>query len=294
MQVNQPLPVVVGIDGSEAAAAAARFGMDEARRRSAPLHLVTAVPRPSDRLAALLPDAHVTSLVQVAQSIAQTTVDALGAEAGDVPVITRVVVGHAVDVLGAGSAEAQLIVLGSRGAGGMVGVLLGSTASRVVAQACCPVAVLPDDPDVLVRDRRTVVVGVEGREGDEDVLAVAFAEAATRATDLLVVHAWQEVVLDVPLRTVSPLADWAGVVADEERVLAEALAGWRDKEPDVPVREAVVRDRTAPALVAASMTAELLVMGHRTGRFLGSTTQSVLNRASCPAVVVPIGAGGNR
>ena len=107
-------------------------------------------------------------------------------------------------------------------------------------------------------------------------------------------HAWQEVVLDTSLRTVSPLTDWAGVVADEERILAEALAGWRAKEPDLPVREAVVRDRTARALVAASMTAELLVVGHRTGRFLGSTTQSVLSRASCPIVVVPIGSGADR
>jgi nucleotide-binding universal stress UspA family protein len=294
MQVNQPRPVLVGIDGSGAAASAARFALDEARRRSAPLHLVTAAPRPSDRLAAVLKNDQATSLRTVAQSIVQAAADALGEQAGDVPVITRVVVGHAVDVLCAASAEAQLIVLGSRGAGGVVGVLLGSTASRVVAQASCPVAVLPDDPDVLVRGRRTVVVGVEGSADDEDVLAVAFAEAASRRTDLLAVHAWQEVVLDVPLRTVSPLADWAGVVADEERVLAEAIAGWRDKEPDVAVREAVVRDRTAPALVAASMTAELLVVGHRTGRFLGSTTQSVLNRASCPIVVVPIGAGAHR
>ena len=294
MQINQPLPVVVGIDGSEAAASAARFALDEARRRSAPLHLVTATPQPSERLTAVLQDDQATSLRNVAQSIAQAAADALGEEAGDVTVSTHVAVGHAVDVLCAASARAQLIVLGSRGIGGMVGVLLGSTASRVVAQSSCPVAVLPEDPDVLVRERRTVVVGVEGSQGDEDVLAVAFAEAASRGTDLLVVHAWQEVVLDTPLRTVSPLSDWAGVVADEERVLAEAIAGWRDKEPDVPVREAVVRERTGPALVAASMTAELLVVGHRTGRFLGSTTQSVLNRASCPIVVVPIGAGGDR
>jgi nucleotide-binding universal stress UspA family protein len=154
--------------------------------------------------------------------------------------------------------------------------------------------VLADDSDVLVRDRRTVVVGIEGRPGDDEVLAFAIDEAVSRGTDLLAVHAWQEVVLDNSLRTVSPLADWAGVVADEERVLAEALAGWRDKAPDLLVREAVVRDLTARALVAASMTALLLVVGHRARRPPGSTTHGVLNRATCPVAVVPVTAGVDR
>jgi nucleotide-binding universal stress UspA family protein len=85
-----------------------------------------------------------------------------------------------------------------------------------------------------------------------------------------------------------PLVDWAGVLADEERVLAESLAGWREKEPGVEVREAVVRDKPARALVAAGLTAQLLVVGHRPGRRLGSTTHGVLHRAACPVVVVPI------
>jgi nucleotide-binding universal stress UspA family protein len=288
MRTNQPLPVVVGIDDSEAATAAARFGLDEARRRTAPLQLVTAAPRPSARLIALL-DEQATLLLRHRQAIVEAAAAALRAEAGDVPVTAHAVDGHAVDVLSAESARAQLVVLGGRGVGGVPGLLLGSTAARVVAQASCPVVVLPDDRDVVVRDRRTVVVGVEGRDGDQDVLAVAFAEAASRGTDLLAVHVWQEVILDASFRTVSPLSDWEGVVADEERILAEALAGWRAKEPDVPVREAVVRDRTAPALVAAALTAELLVLGHRGRRFLGSTTHSVLNRASCPVEVVPLG-----
>jgi nucleotide-binding universal stress UspA family protein len=287
--VNAPLPVVAGVDGSPDAASAAAFGLEEARRRGAPLHLVCSVPRPHDRFAARL--SHGTA-EQVARQAGEANADIVARElapaAGDVPVSCRVVIGHAVDVLCAASVEAQLVVLGSRGVGGVPGLLLGSTASGVAAQASCPVVVLPGDPDVLVRERRTVVVGVQGRPGDEDVLGFAFVAAVTRDTDLLAVHAWQEVDLSASLRTVTPLEDWDGVVADEERVLAEALAGWRSKEPDVPVREAVVRGRTAPALVAAALTAQLLVVGHRTGAHLGSTMQSVLHRAGCPIAVVPI------
>ena len=57
---------------------------------------------------------------------------------------------------------------------------------------------------------------------------------------------------------------------------------------------AVVRDRTARALVAASMTAELLVGGQRPRRARGSTTHGVRHRAPCPVAVVPISSGATR
>ena len=195
------------------------------------------------------------------------------------------------EVLRHASSDASLVVLGRRGVGGIEGLLLGSTASRVVATADCPVAVLPHDTAVRARGRQSVVVGVEGR-GDEEILAFAFAEAAARHTDLVAVHAWQEV-LDPAFLSISPLIDWDVVMADEARELAEALAGWSEKEPDVAVREVVVREKTARALVAAGLTAELLVVGHHRRRTLGSTTHGVLHRANCPVAVVPLGAGGN-
>jgi hypothetical protein len=91
-----------------------------------------------------------------------------------------------------------------------------------------------------------VIAAVAGRPEDDAVLAFALAEAAIRRTELIAVHAWQDVALETAVLSASPLIDWAGVMADEQRVLAEALAGWRDKESDVPVREAVVRERPAP------------------------------------------------
>jgi nucleotide-binding universal stress UspA family protein len=290
-----PFPVVAGIDGSNEALAAARFALDEARRRSAPLHLVTVLSWPYDGLTTAPRGSDVPALVRASgQEVTQRAVDALADASSDVEVTTSVVDGHPVTVLREASESAQLMVLGSRGVGGIAGLLLGSTATRVVSHARCPVVVLPDEAAVLVDGRRSVVVGVEGRHGDDEVLAFAFNEADGRRSDLVAVHAWEEVVLDTSLRTVNPLIDWAGVVTDEERVLAEALAGWRDKEPDVPVREVVVRDRAARALVGASMTAEMLVVGHRERRAPGSTVHGVLNRASCPVAVVPLAEEGDR
>jgi nucleotide-binding universal stress UspA family protein len=285
------LPVIAGVDGSARAMDAARFAAEEARRRGAPLHLVTVVPWPYDGLAAPPPDLDLPAL---AQQSGEAVVSAAAAAVGGVDVTTSVRDGDPVTVLTELSADAQLVVLGSRGVGGVAGLLLGSATSGVVAHARCPVVVLPDDAAVVVRGRRSVVAGVAGRPDDDEVLAVAFAEAAARGTDLVAVHAWQDAVLEPGLRTLSPLVDWAGVLADEERALAEGLAGWRDKEPDVVVRELIVRDRPARVLVAASLTAELLVVGHRRRHALGSTTHGVLHRAGCPVAVVPLSGGRKR
>ena len=50
----------------------------------------------------------------------------------------------------------------------------------------------------------------------------------------------------------APLIDWDVMEADEREVLAERLAGWAEKYPDVTVRRLVARDRPARALVEES------------------------------------------
>jgi nucleotide-binding universal stress UspA family protein len=89
----------------------------------------------------------------------------------------------------------------------------------------------------------------------------------------------------------APLIDWAAVEAEEREVLAERLAGWCEKYPDVPVRRLVVRDRPARALVGESGRAQLVVVGSRgrgglRGMVLGSVSQALLHHAHCPVAVV--------
>ena len=94
----------------------------------------------------------------------------------------------------------------------------------------------------------------------------------------------------------APLIDWDVVAAGEREVLAERLAGWREKFPDVEVRRLVTRDRPARALVEESGRAQLVVVGSRgrgglAGMLLGSVSQALLRHAACPVVVartVPI------
>jgi nucleotide-binding universal stress UspA family protein len=74
-------------------------------------------------------------------------------------------------------------------------------------------------------------------------------------------------------------------------ILAERLAGWAEKYPEVPVQSRVVRGRAARALVEASARAQLVVVGSRgrsglAGILLGSVSRAVLLHAHCPVAVV--------
>jgi hypothetical protein len=102
------------------------------------------------------------------------------------------------------------------------------------------------------------------------------------------VHTWFDMVVDA---TMGPLIDWDVMEADEREVLAERLAGWAEKYPDVTVRRLVAGDRPARALVEESGRAQLVVVGSRgrggiSGLLLGSVSQARLHHAACPVAVV--------
>jgi nucleotide-binding universal stress UspA family protein len=104
---------------------------------------------------------------------------------------------------------------------------------------------------------------------------------------LVAVYAWRDLLLDPGLAS----HDWAVVEQQGRAELAERLAGWSGKYPDVPVRRVVVRDAPARALVEQSVTAQLLVVGsHGRGGvgalLLGSVSHAVLHRSHCPVMIV--------
>ncbi|OMQ16085.1 hypothetical protein A7K94_0204965, partial [Modestobacter sp. VKM Ac-2676] len=254
-----PRPVIAGIDGSAGARDGARFAAAEARLHQAPLRLVHALSWPLRGL--VTPPPPGTRLPVIPHGSAETVLEEHAAAAAETISPDRiswaVVEGPPAEALQAASAGAQLLVLGSRGAGGVAGRFVGSTTRDVVAAAECPVVVVPAESPVTASGRRSVVVGVEGRPGDEDVLRVAFAEAAARGTDLVAVHARQDGLLGSASSSTTPPGDRSCVQADEQRVLAGILAGCRDAHPDVAVREVVVREKPAVGLRAAGLTAEL-------------------------------------
>jgi nucleotide-binding universal stress UspA family protein len=132
--------IVVGVDGSATARRALAWALDEARLRTAPIEVVHAWQMPPtatpyavsgtlleeaahDVLAACLADADQRDLVE--------------------PVVATVRGGGAAWAILDAAADADLVVIGSRGRGGFVGRLLGSVSNQVTHHAPCPVVVIP-------------------------------------------------------------------------------------------------------------------------------------------------------
>jgi nucleotide-binding universal stress UspA family protein len=121
-------PVVVGMDGSEVANLAARFAFEEAAAHRTGLAAVRALA-PGAGVA----DVELARLVRSLSRWAQAF--------PEVPAEPIVVTGDPVPALARASARAPLLVVGSRGLGGVRG-LLGSVSRRLLQQARCPVAVV--------------------------------------------------------------------------------------------------------------------------------------------------------
>jgi nucleotide-binding universal stress UspA family protein len=284
--------VVVGVDGSEPSVQAAVYAARMARHRGVGLLVVHVTPwhEAGDALPMVARDVK-ARFEESATRLVEATADTVRQQSGLPDVTAAVLDDYPVDGLLALSADAALVVIGRRGMGGLPGLLLGSTAGGVVQHAQCPVIVLPDDHGEPAEPRRSVVVGVEGRAGDEVVLAFAVAEAKARGTDLTAVHAWADLTLEAAVGGFGPLVDWSGVEEEERRHLTEAVAATRTEVPDLTISEVVLRERASTALLTASAAALLLVVGHRQrGRLarLGSTTYGVLHRVACPVAVVPL------
>jgi nucleotide-binding universal stress UspA family protein len=283
--------VVAGVDGSECGLQAVRWAAAEALQRQLPLRLVAAHAWPSGGLVGdpgLGVDYRTVLRDVVLGHLATAAADARQV-APELDIEQVEVTGYPVPVLLGESAQAEIVVLGDRGLGGFTGLLIGSVAVEVTAHASCPVIVVRgSEPDRTVPRPEPVVVGVDGSPTSEAATAFAFEAASLRRVPLVAVHVWRDVLVDA---TMAPLLDWDVIDSDEREVLAERLAGWTEKYPDVPVRRLVARDRPGRALVEESGRAQLVVVGSRgrggfRGLLLGSVSQALLHHGHCPVAVV--------
>src|ERR671936_724403 len=131
-------PVLVGVDDSPDARAAAAYGAWEARRRHRPLRLVHALtPVPQFGVAPTLP--HLTdALVTVGRQAVARAAEAVRQCDPELPVSTAVIAGGPAAVLLDEATRAALVVVGSRGAGGFGGLLAGSVSTKVATHAPVP------------------------------------------------------------------------------------------------------------------------------------------------------------
>ncbi|GAA0941387.1 MULTISPECIES: universal stress protein [Streptomyces violaceusniger group] len=193
------LPVVVGVDGSDAASDALDWAAEMAGRRGLPLRVVhaslweryegyipgTTADRPAERL-------HSEAVLAAAAERAGRRVPTL-------KVMTDLAADDAVTALLRAGKSAEALVVGSRGRGEFASLLLGSVGLGIAARAQCPVVVVRGRPENVRGGMNRVVVGIAERErpGEQEPAppsaAVAFAlrEARLRGVELEAVHAWR-------------------------------------------------------------------------------------------------------
>ncbi len=285
-----PHGIIVAVDGSAPSRVAVDWAARNASRRRVPLTLVHVLPGATMQswIQAPLPEAYYEDEKEEARGIladARSVVDAATANAALPGISEKVLSGQPVPTLADLSKDADMIVVGSRGLGKWERRLLGSVSSGLVHHSHCPVAVIHDeDPLIPHPAQAPVVVGIDGSPASEHATAIAFDEASRRGVDLVAVHTWSDAGYALPD------AGWSEIQPEEDMLLAERLAGWQERYPDVVVRRVVCRDQPARRLLEEAGRAQLLVVGsHGRGGFagmlLGSVGSQVVQSARVPVIV---------
>ncbi|WP_406230368.1 universal stress protein [Nocardia sp. NBC_01009] len=287
-------PVVVGVDGSDGSDLAVRWAAELAAQRGRRLLIVHGLDLVATQ--SLLGGYHVipTSVVETVRTRGTKIVAAARRLAHEiapgVDIATELSDASPCRLLIHLSKTAYLVVLGATGNAGTI-AHLGSTLLAVTSHGHGSVVVVrPTDTEGQIRDDGPVVVGIDGSPVGEAAIAAAFAEACDRKTDLIALHSWSEWHFgefagpaDYPMA--GPSLETA-----ENAVLAERLAGWTEKYPDVPVTRKVYRAGPMDRLTEWSKSAQLVVVGSRgrggfTGLLLGSTSNFLVQHGHCPVMV---------
>jgi nucleotide-binding universal stress UspA family protein len=268
MPIEPMPPVVVGVDGSAESLTALDLAADEALARVTCLVVIHAFePTPPS-------PAFSRKLTQVREMVSAAE-DRARAEHPGLAVSSVVIPGDPAEVLLQQAGRASLAVLGYRGHDGRHEAETGRVAARVAVRAIQPVIVCrPFDRPHAGSDPRPVLVGVDGLVGCDAAVAFAFEEAALRGAPLHAVY-----VCGPGERTA-----W--------RVLADALAVWSAKYPEVQVIRHIRRGADpVNELIDASHGAQPAIVGRhdRYGlprRMLGAVAGQLLDRAGCSVAVV--------
>lgn len=277
-------PVVVGIDGSASSRGALRWAVDEASARGLPLRVLHAARSAEPELwsasRAMIADA-----VSVARQ-AHPEVEVSG----------EVIDGKPVIELCSAAERADLVVVGSRGIGGFAELSLGAVSSQVALHAHSPVTVVHNGEAIAESEPEDlsdlpVLVGADSSHESEKAIGVAFEEASVRGVPLIAIRAWRPPQVAYRGKVRHSTVDRVAIEATAGLTVLQSVNRWRPQYPHVTVETRVEVGSPAGALVAASRSAQLIVVGSRghssfAGPRLGATTTQLLHHGCCPVMIV--------
>lgn len=290
----KPGSIIVGVDGSADAERALRWAAEQASLERRPLAVVTAagidqVQAVTWAGAAGVYAAPTADLVQHVQTVADAAAESVTQVRPGLSVTAHAAHGDPREVLVDLSRDAHLVVMGSRGRGVLRSRLLGSVSTTVIRHAQSPVVVCrPDSPGIV---RKGVLVGADGAAEGQAVLEFAFQYASMRGLTLTVLHSFHDVIAAV---NGPQLVSTTEAFLEEERLLlAESVAGFSEKFPEVSVDLRLARGFAHECLAAHSEHWHLIVVGrHPTdsvSRMVSSTVATaVVERAHTTVAMVPV------
>jgi nucleotide-binding universal stress UspA family protein len=279
--------IVVGVDASTGARSALWWAADEARLRGSTLLVAHAHEldgaRPRGAEVALGDQDHAGESL-----LTECAVAASDRQPG---VLVTSMLSHsgAADALIKLSAEAELLVVGTRGRTGLVDTILGSVSHHVAAHAHCPVVVVAVASKVQPTSRTPgIVVAVSDAPESRLALEFSFVEARRRGVGITAVSGW--LVPDDGSR-MDPhqlAADWSRHLA---WLLDEELLPMRRRFPEVDVTPVADDGGAADTLLREAVGAQLMVLGceHSSagwGNRLGPMPTAIVHRAPCPVVLI--------
>jgi nucleotide-binding universal stress UspA family protein len=271
--------IVAGYDGSDQAAAAVRWAARQARATNCPLHVVHCSLWPLlTRHLGPVPGVSGSGLEQSAESVLEEGVSHAAAEVPGLEIRSTLLHGLPAQVLAEFSAGEKLLVVGSRGLGGFLGLFVGSVSLELAATAACPVAVIRQD----THPGGPVVAAVDA-SGSPAALEDACAMASAWHAPLEVLHVRHQPPGYHQPKSKDP-------AADARQVLESALDHARTMAPGIAVDGRVLTDSSVPhAILQAAREARIVVVGSQ-GRgvlreTIGSTAHAVLHHAHGPVLI---------
>jgi nucleotide-binding universal stress UspA family protein len=284
--------LTVGLDGSENSTCALLWAAREATQRNCRLRAVNIFTIPyyggEFGVGAAYSAVDVDALRKSHDATVREQVEKVAADHPDLTIETVVESGWPIGALIERSEDAELIAMGSSGAGPLAAVFLGSVAHGVAHRSKRPVVLVPIGP---VPDRvKHIVVATDGSRSAAAAMDWALTEAELWGAELTVVHAWEYPYVGLNRGTAEPVEL---MQLDAAHVLADAVSDLRSRRQatGAKIHAKLVLGPTATAIVDAAATTDLLVVGAR-GRgalksmLLGSTSSAVIHRAHCPVAII--------